>query len=750
MRSISVLLLVLTHGTAVLLNYDAVAQDEQQVESIQIEELIVTARHREENLLDVPVAITALSSSDLETMDVENIGELQYLVPNLSMNIGDAANAVTYLRGVGQRDSLSFADPGVGVYLDGVYLGRAQGALMDIIDVERIEVLRGPQGTLYGRNTIGGAVKYESAQPDPTGFSAEIEAGLATFGGKRTRLLLNTPIGASSSALRFTFSHATHDGFTTNLFSPAGSTDGDKKQTAIRGQLTFAPFADVDVLITLDHTFNDPERSLTPSRVTGGPLFTAATQTKQPAEDPFRIEANYNDLENLVTRGWSFNVDWHQSETITYSSVTAIREVEHQTHIDLDGTEYGVFGVHVDQDQRQLSQEFQLLFEGTNISGVLGLFWFSETDVTPDGIRGTEIFPFFFAPYNTVSENDQSIDATALFSELNYAVTDRLDAVFGVRYTSEDRHLKRKACQAFSAAELRIENCNPPSGSRSPFGLNIDLNETFSAWTPKFGLTYDYAENGMMYVSWARGFKSGGFDGRIGYNNATSDAAVEAQAMPYEAEIADTLEFGWKVRTANQKLRVSTIAFFNDYEDLQLSSFSATPEGGFATVFTNAGRASSKGLEVELVGDLSESWSIQSSLGWLDAQYDEFINAMNIDVSGDLVPIHAPKFTSHVSLVRQVETTLGVVQIALGSSFKSQYYVTISNLPELKQAGYSQVFGSVSITDPEDRWEIRFTGKNLLDREYITHGFDLTAFPGVALAYHGAPRTWAVSLGRSF
>ena len=750
MRTISVLLSILTHGTTVLLTFGAAAQDEQQVESTQIEELIVTARHREEYLLDVPVAITALSSSDLETLDVGNIGELQYIVPNLSMNIGDAANAVTYLRGVGQRDSLSFADPGVGVYLDGVYLGRAQGALMDIIDVERIEVLRGPQGTLYGRNTIGGAVKYESAQPDAAGFTAQIKAGLATFGGKQTRLLLNTPIGDSSSALRFVFSHAAHDGFTENLFSPAGSTDGDKSQTAIRGQLAFTPLPEVDVLIAFDHTSNNPDRSLTPSRVTDGPLFTVATQTKPPAADPFRIEANYNDLEHLVTRGWSLNVDWHQFESITYSSITSIREVKHQTHIDLDGTEFGVFGVHVDQDQRQLSQEFQLLFERSNISGVLGLFWFSETDVTPDGIRGTEVFPFFFAPYNTVSENDQSIDASALFSEVNFAVTDRFEAVLGLRYTTEDRQLKRKACQAFSAAELRIVDCNPPSGSRSPFGLNIDLDETFSAWTPKFGLTFDYSENGMMYLSWARGFKSGGFDGRIGYNNATSDAAVDAQAMPYDAEIADTLEFGWKVRTSNQKLRVSTTAFFNDYKNLQLSSFSATPEGGFATVFTNAGRASSKGLEVELAGNLSENWSIYSSVGWLDAQYDEFINAMNIDVSGALVPIHAPELTSHVSLVRQIETTLGKVQIALGSSFKSPYFVTISNLPELKQSGYSQVFGSLSITDPDDHWEIRFTGKNLLDREYITHGFDLTAFPGVALAYHGAPRTWGVSLSYSF
>ena len=750
MRGVSVLLLVLIHGFSMTLASDVEAQEQEEVEQSEIDELIVTARRREENLLDVPLAITALTSSDLARLDFENTGDLQYVVPNLSMNMGDAANAITYLRGVGQRDSLSFADPGVGVYLDGVYLGRAQGALMDIIDVERIEVLRGPQGTLYGRNTIGGAIKYESAQPDASGFSAQIEGSVGNFGSTQSRLVLNSPVGDGNSALRMVFAHASHDGYTENLFSQAGSTDGDKSQTALRTQFSFSPFSNVDVRLAIDYTENNPDRSMTPSRVTAGPLFTAATQGKQPAEDPFKIEANYNDLEELTTQGWSLNVDWHPSETTTYSSITSVRQVQHQTHIDLDGTEFGVFGVHVDQDQEQLSQEFQMLFDGTKLSGVLGLFWFSETDVTPDGIRGTEVIPFFFAPYNTVSENDQSVKATALFAEVSFSLTDQIDGVFGLRYTTEDKQLKRKACQAFGGAELRIEDCNPPSASQNPFGLNIDLSETFAAWTPKVGLAYDYAEDSMMYVSWSRGFKSGGFDGRIGYNNATSNDAVEAQAQPYDAEIADTFELGWKSRLANNDWRVSTVVFFNDYKDLQLSSFSATPAGGFATVFTNAGRATSKGLELELVGEFSEGWSLISSLGWLDSQYDEFINAMNVDVSDDLVPIHSPEITSHLSIVRRLETKLGIVEIGLGSSFKSEYYVTISNLLQLKQEGYSRVDGLFSLSDPTGRWQVRLTGKNLLDREFITHGFDLTAFPGVALAYHGAPRTWNASLSYTF
>jgi len=750
MRGIFKLLPILIFGLSMTLATNAVAQDEQGVEPTELEELIVTARRREENLLDVPLAVTALSSSDLERLHVENVGDLQYVVPNFSMNMGDAANAMAYLRGVGQRDSLSFADPGVGVYLDGVYLGRAQGSFLDIIDVERIEVLRGPQGTLYGRNTIGGAVKYESAQPETNNFSAHLAGGFGNFGSRQSRLVVNLPMRDSIAALRLTVSHLSHDGYTENLFRDAGSTDGDKKQTAIRSQLLFSPLPNVDVRVSLDRTENAPERSMTPARVTGGPLFTVATQGKQPATDPFEIEANYNDVENLITQGWSLNVDWHPTETLTYSSITSLRRVDHQTHIDLDGTEFGVFGVHVDQNQEQLSQEFQMLFEGTSVNGVLGIFWFSETDVTPDGIRGTEVIPFFFAPYNTVSENDQSLDSTALFSELSFTLSDQLDGVIGLRFTSEDKQLARRACQSFGEAELRIDECNPPMGSLNPFGLNIDLGESFSAWTPKIGLTYDYAEHGMMYASWSRGFKSGGFDGRIGYNNATSDDIVEAQAQPYDAEIADTFEIGWKTRSEDNDWRLSTILFFNDYQDLQLSSFSATPAGGFATVFTNAGHASSKGLELEVKRRLANGWLIDSSLGWLDSRYNEFINSMNVDVSGDLVPIHSPELSAHLSIVRQIDMTIGTLQVALGSSYKSEYYVTISNLPELKQDGYIQLGGSVSFSNPVGDWSMTLKGKNLLDREYITHGFDLTAFPGVALAYHGAPRTWDLALQYRF
>ena len=196
-------------------------------EAATIEEIVVTARKREEGLLDTPLSVSALTAADLARRQVDDLGDLTGIVPNLALNIGDASNAVVYVRGVGQRDSLSFADPGVGIYLDDVYLGRAQGAFLDVIDVDRIEVLRGPQETLYGRNTIGGAVKYISAAPSATPL-VDIEAGLGNYSERLVRGIVSGPMAEDGSLLgRLTLARSGHDGYAENIRAGAGATDGD-------------------------------------------------------------------------------------------------------------------------------------------------------------------------------------------------------------------------------------------------------------------------------------------------------------------------------------------------------------------------------------------------------------------------------------------------------------------------------------------------------------------------------------------
>ena len=719
-----------------------------------VEEIVVTARKRDERLIETPLSVTALSTSDLERRQIDDLGGLREIVPNLSVNMGDAANAIVYIRGVGQRDSLSFADPGVGIYLDDIYLGRSQGAFLEVIDIERIEVLRGPQGTLYGRNTIGGAIKYVSVAPSPMP-EVVVEAGLGDFSQRISRVTLNGPLGSGDALLgRVSAAYGTHEGYRVNTNPNAGPTDGDKNLFAWRGQLDFAATDQLTLRLIADRSENDPQRSTTPVRVTSGPALVAATAQKPMSASTTQVEADFNDVERLQVSGASLAAEYAFSDQVTFRSTTAYRQVQHQTHIDLDGTGHGIFGVLVDQDQQQQSQEFQLSLTFADFQGVMGAYWFSEDDVTPDGIRNTEPIDFaggagFFLPYNTVSENDQSIEAQAVFGEFSWQLLPAVELTAGVRYTDEARELRRKACQAFSTEALDVDACNPPAGSLNPFALRLDLEASFSAVTPKLGIAFD-SDAGLIYANWARGFKSGGFDGRIGYNGASSAGAVGAQAEAYDPEFADTFELGWKTADTDGDWQMSTAMFFTDYTDLQLSSFSATPGGGFATVFTNAGKAETLGLEVEYAARMSENLFVNVNAGYLDAQYKEFIDATGNDVSGERTSINAPKWTASAGFHVLYPLEHGRLRFSADLGYRSRYHVDINNLEALAQDGYGIINASVDYEDSDARWHVSLGVKNLTGAEYITHGFDLTAFPGVGLAYYGDPRTYRLSVRYRF
>ena len=715
-----------------------------------IEEVVVTARKREENLLDTPLSVSALSTSELERMQIDDLGDIQNVIPNTSFNMGDAANAIIYIRGVGQRDSLSFADPGVGVYLDDVYLGRAQGSFLDVIDVERVEVLRGPQGTLYGRNTIGGAIKYVSTAPSSVPeLAAEVSAG--NYGEYRLKAMWSGALGESLSG-RVSLARVTHDGYNRNHFSGnAKKTDGDKDTLAWRTQLRYEPSEDLSVRLSLDRTVDDPDRSITPVRVTGGPALVAASAGFLPGS-PFDVEADFNDVERLEAEGAAAVIDYRLSDTAGLKSITSFRRLQHDTHIDLDGTGLEIFGVHVDQRQDQVSQELQISYDSDGaLNALLGAYYFSEDDVSPDGIANAEPMNFgvFFSPYGTVSENDQSVRAAAVFGEVSWRFAGQWELTAGLRYTDETKRLRRKACQNFAILGTvlpSIDECNPPAGSSNPFALSLDLEKNFSKLTPKLALSYISDEFGLAYFTYAQGFKSGGFDGRIGYNGASNADAVATQAEPYDPEVADTYELGWKGRLADGRLRLSTAVFCNDYRDLQLSSFSATPEGGFATVFTNAGRARNCGAEGELLARPTQNLLISLNLGYLNAEYREFINSQMQDVSDALEPINSPELSGNFGL--QYRRPMGSAWLVIGAdvSYRAAYHVEVNNLDALRQGGFALVNAAIGIEDNDGKWDLFFSAKNLTDEAYITHGFDLTAFPGIGLAYYGVPRTYNIGL----
>ncbi len=343
-----------------------------------IDEIVVTAERREANLQDVPISVSAFSARDLESFQVDTLGDLQALVPNLSVHVGDANNAVVYIRGVGQIDSIAFFEPGVGIYLDDVYLGRAQGAFLDVLDVDRIEVLRGPQGTLYGRNTVGGAVKYISAAPTDE-LTTRLSATVGSYDQLDYRASISGPLIADKLTGRATVAYLSRDGFSDNAFD--GRDDGDRKTTFARGVLNLQATDNVSLQLTADYTDSDPDRSRTPAKETPidvlivDPFTFGLSVSSFPADvDPFRVNADFNNVEQTRTTGVDLKVNWDINDALSFKSITSYRELEYGTEIDLDGTPINSFGIFYFNDQNQTTQEFQLAYQDERLSAVGGLY----------------------------------------------------------------------------------------------------------------------------------------------------------------------------------------------------------------------------------------------------------------------------------------------------------------------------------------------------------------------------------------
>ena len=712
-------------SAAVLTALPAVAQEAPQAteQASTLEEVVVTARRREERLQDVPVAVTALSSESLENLQASDIGALQGAVPNLTLHEGDAANAVVYLRGVGQVDSLAFADPGVGVYVDDVYLGRAQGAFLSVYDVDRIEVLRGPQGTLYGRNTIGGAVKFVST-PLRADWGGRAEASVGDYGLVETRISAGGALNEDATLLgKAAVSLSRRDGYSDNAFT--GMDDGDKDQVAGRVSLEYRPTDDLSVRLNVDASRDRPDTSRTPARATAVLGLYPDTMA-----DPFKVDADFNDLNTLDTFGAALTADWAVSDLWSFKSVTAWRSMDYASHLDLDATPLAVFGVYVDEDQHQFSQEFQLTYAGERLDAVAGVFYFDESDLTYSGLLGPVI------SLVTGSINDQHNRSWAAYGQATYDLSQRLSLTAGLRYTSEDKDFIRT--QTFYGPVTQVPDRNDP-------GLlvtDIDTSASWDSWSPKLGLDYAVSDDVMAYVSVSRGFKSGGFDGRA--NDASG-------AAPYDPETLWAYEAGVKSTLMDRRLTANMAVFRNDYTDLQLSSFSADGGGGFIALFTNAGAATIQGAELELTARPVPELTLNATVGYLDARYDEYIGPGGVDISDQRHLVNAPEWSARLGGVYVADLGVnGSLSLGADASYRSKVYPTVSSSEVLAQDGYTLVDAFLRWSDRDDHLFVQLGGQNLTDERHIEQGFDLSDSLGYQLAYFGAPRTVRLTAGFKF
>lgn len=749
-------------AAAVYLGTAALPAPAESNQDLRIEEVIVTVERREASLQEVPVAVSSFSQDNLEIQQVSTIGDLQALVPNLSIHVGDANNAVVYIRGIGQIDSIAFFEPGVGIYLDDVYLGRAQGAFLDVIDVERIEVLRGPQGSLYGRNTVGGAIKYISAAPTEQ-LSGKLSATVGSYDRLDLKATLSGPLAGDSLTGRLTLAQMQHQGYSDNRFD--GKKDGDRDVKFARGVLNYQPGDNFSVQLAMDYSDGDPDRSRTPAKETPISLliidpytFGFSSQTFAADTDPFKVNADFNRIEFTETQGYSLNATWNINEKLTLKSITSYRELEYGTEIDLDGTPLNAFGIFYFNDQSQVSQELQFSYQGERLSVVSGLYYFNEEGDTFDG----GVFNNFLIA--AAGESEFSTDSYAVFSQFDYQLSQQLTALIGFRYTEERKEYRRQtedfnltalAGISIDPVTFAVNYANPqllnPRSADLKLGGGIGVprpladpdSADFDNFSPKIGLKYQWNENTNLYFTASTSFKSGGFNGRL------SDGQLE----PYDEETLTSFELGIKTQGLDNRVRVNAAVFYNEYDDLQVSSFAATADGSaLLPVFSNAGEAVIQGLELEVTALLTARLTLNANVGYLDAEYREFFaeadTATNqvIDVSNERDMVNAPEWDAFVGLNYELPLgDWGQLRLLVDMSYRSKTYLEVNSSENLAQGGYTLYNAAIMFESADGHWQAMLGGKNLSDKEYRTHAFDLSAFPGVELGYYNAPRTYSFS-----
>jgi iron complex outermembrane receptor protein len=701
-------------------------------------EITVTSRRREEALQEIPLAVSVIAGAQLEDVAASAINELAGYVPNLSIYQGrnQSTTLTAFVRGVGQADPLWGVDPGVGLYIDDVYVARPQGALLDVYDVERVEVLRGPQGTLYGKNTIGGAIKYVTKPLSDTP-DGRITWNPGTFGTQEIRATIGGPIVTGKLRGKASFAKLTRDGYGENLYQ--NREVSNKDTTAYRLALEWLPSDKVSIRADYDRTEDNAE-PVGLTRLQDNPLCWAFLgEGCPPYDNLFDTESGLNPLNSTDSSGYSLTLTWDINPAWRFKSITAYRETESLNSIDFDTTPATIIDTgpafYFDD---QTTQEFQLVYTGSGkVGGVVGLYYF-------DGTAGGTVNANFFGSTFSTTDGDIATKSYALYADASIRLSDRLTLNLGIRPTRETKD--GRAFNYFSSTAEWDDVILVLA--------DFEDSVTFTSWAPKIGLDYQFNPDVMGYFKVNRGFKSGG------YNVRAQSTFFPDSALPFDDEVMTVAELGVKSVLANRSLVLNGAVFYGDYTDIQVSTFTSYDSTGdgiddaFFGNFLNAGDATISGVELEY-NWASKSWFglsgflayLKTDPDFLDEDDDGFVDAQVIT--------NAPELTGAIRGNFDFPAFGGLITASVGYSYRDDSMLTNEGGPDpnnptepllpIVQPAFGMLDAWVSWLSGNAKWRFGISGKNLTDEEYLTNGYNLAAF-GILQGSYGAPRTFIATL----
>lgn len=740
-----------------MLSPAALAQADGDDEEMRgLERIEVTARRTTENLQEVPVAVTSLSEAQLLERGIDTILEVAQFSPNTTLQESRGTNSTmtAFIRGVGQEDPLWGYEPGVGIYIDDVYVARPQGAVLDILNVERVEVLRGPQGTLYGKNTIGGAVKYVTREM--TGDAElDIQGTVGSYNQRDLKVVGQLPLIDNQLYLGVGYANLNRDGYGEFLVSDLPDQDREnynKDVEAYRATLEWRPSDTMFIRFNYDKTVDD-------SNSRGGYRLLPSLLTD--ADVPDSVYDSYTSLptwNEVETEGWSLMLDWELNEEWTFRSITADRESYSRTNIDFDNTQARVFDVPAIYDDEWFTQEFQLHYNTDNFNLVSGLYYYDADSCGMFNAILEELGQDLGLPGFTLETGGCSVsESQAVYSQGTYFFNDQWSMTAGLRYTRDKKDAVVTNADFFET--VYPESGWIPGYERDPAleaPVVLDDDETWSKLTPMIGVEYRYSPRTMFYANYSQGFKSGTFNPRA----ETAEPAADPEDV-------DSYEIGMK-SDVTDTFRLNVAAFMLDHTNRQYISVFPDPDDG--TVLNqrlgNVGESESIGLEMDFTWQPTRDLTFFGSLGLIDADFDNVLswdpNEGEIDITDQFVITNTPSTEANLGFSYEIPLNSGDLVFNGNYQYRSSYeLVEQNNL--LTQDSYGMLNLGVNWYSADGHWSVGLHGKNLTNEEYLTGNYAFVSvdnetgefLPGTGgdttlIGYFGAPRTVSLTVGYRF
>jgi iron complex outermembrane recepter protein len=728
-----------------------------------VEEVIVTARRVRENQQDTPVAITAFNGEALLQRQVFATDKLTQVVPNLQFGTnaplaGNNSSSQVFIRGIGQTDPTSTVDPGVGLYVDDVYIGSAVGSRMDLRDIASVQVLRGPQGTLFGRNTIGGAILISTTEPGDV-FGGTARGGFGSDHLYEGFLAVDVPIGGTLKS-RFTAARRKQDGY---VFRTDGTDLGDTNTYTLTSKFLWQPVDGLEarwlaeyssanehgsplVFAAINTTATFPRVASADAGCPGfNGNFAALLAVPNIPDDrcannfqyrgPFHNNGTAPLRSTLETWGSSLNVAYKWTDALSLKSITAYRNVRWTGARDADNTPLTILNTFYNVHSWQWSQELQGIYRREALTGVVGVYYFKQYS---NDIATVELNP---PPPGVQRDSDNNIvdnKSWAAFTQWTYTFLERLGVTAGARYTQDD---KGSYPDQYDFAA--------PSIKQVPLQWYRD---TFSAFTPSVSANFRWNREAMTYVSYAQGFKGGGWNSHF---NSVLTPQQQAALQEFRPEKVKSVEVGAKLDLLGNTLRLNVAAFDSRYTDMQITYRGPAP-AGVAPFITNAGKATIKGAEGELTWAPTLDLSVEASIGHLESTIDRLdITPLAVIPPGlrvgNQLPF-APRWQGHIGVAYTVHAGGLRLIPRVDASYQSRTFFDATDTPEIAQlGGYTVLNASLAVSPAAGPWRVTLGVNNAADKLYRVAGnSSLSTGSGYAETAYARPREYFGTVTYSF